>query len=104
MLQNNNNFELTKFQIRQIVTRFKEREVVYQEDELLSVADEETLPFIKKVVSESPCVRVVRREFAIDEGYEELAGWSNENDILLLADYDVLICLPKVDYSNIIYG
>lgn len=89
----------------------KSGELVYQfVGDLLSVlgGNSEYLDFKSEIqnlvdeVTESAVIKTVNRDIAIELGYNELADWSNENDVLLLVN-NLLLCIPTAGYEAISY-
>ena len=63
---------------------------------MLDVTTPTTADFLKKLAITRGSIEIKKDE-AIDRGFEELANWSMpEHDRLFVIDNFILICIPKV--------
>lgn len=71
--------------------------IVYQfKDSLIEVSLKNETKELAELVSRSE-IQVVSKEKMMDTCFQELAEWSNENDILIMVNDVILICIPIVD-------
>ena len=63
---------------------------------MLDVTTPTTADFLKKLAITRGAIEIKKDE-AVDRGFEELANWSMpEHDRLFVIDNFILICIPKV--------
>lgn len=89
-----------------LINYVKENKIVCQKDEgFIEVIDDQQIkPYIEVVslVENSVIIEMANREEMFDSCFEELAKWSTADDVLILVDNEVLLCIPKQEYKKLL--
>ena len=77
----------------------------YGDDDIAkSIADE--VEEMRKFIIESRSITTIYKDNIVGKnnefGFNELAGWVTDKDLLILVDKDLLLCLPDSYKSNVI--
>jgi hypothetical protein len=96
------NINLTTHQIENLMSLIDSKALVYQyTDELLNVAEKENIAELSGQLTSANEIKTVHKEELQDHDFDELVDWSNDNDILILVNQSLLICIPKVDFEKV---
>ena len=89
-----------------LINYVKENKIVCQKAEgFIEVIDDQQIkPYIEVVslVENSVIIEMANREEMFDSCFEELAKWSTADDVLILVDNEVLLCIPKQEYKKLL--
>ena len=62
---------------------------------------------MKNFIIKSSNIIIVQKEDVISKnnnfGFNELANWATDSDLLILVDKDLLLCVPNLDTRNVIF-
>lgn len=89
-----------------LINYVKENKIVCQKAEELieAIDDQQIQPHIEVIslVENSVIIEMANREEMFDSCFEELAKWSTADDVLILVDNEVLLCIPKQEYKKLL--
>ncbi|MBR5803076.1 MAG: tetratricopeptide repeat protein [Bacteroidaceae bacterium] len=89
-----------------LVDYVKKNKIVYQKaEELIETIDEQQFQTLVEVISlmeNCAIIGIVNREDMFDSCFKELAEWSTADDVLILVDNEILLCVPKNEYIKLL--
>ena len=89
-----------------LVNYVKENKIVYQKaEELIETIDELHFQMHIEVIlliENSVIIEVMNKEDMLNSCFKELAEWSTADDVLILVDNKVLLCVPKREHKEIL--
>lgn len=96
------NTDLTIHKIKSLISLIYSRSLVYQySGELLNVAEENDITELTEQFNSAFEIKIVSKCVLQNYAFDELVGWANENDILILVNQCLLVCVPKAEYRKI---
>lgn len=72
---------------------------------LIEVSHHVTLPYcpdINNVVDKCEVYDVVSRNEMLSSAFHDLAEWSTEDDVLVLGDDNILLCIPTLEFEKLV--